>query len=63
MPRCPKDSTYKIGLYRTPVKSISGGGTYRCHIERSGLVPKMRELANLIFLSAHVAEAELWQRS
>lgn len=43
MPRCPKDSTYKIGLYRKPVRSVAGGGTYLCHIERSGLVPKMRE--------------------
>ena len=59
MPRCPKDSKYKIGLYRTPVRSVSGGGTYLCRIERLGLVPKMRELANLIFLSVHVEEAEL----
>ena len=25
MPRCPKDSKYKIGLYRTPVKLPAGG--------------------------------------
>lgn len=63
MPRCPKDSKYKIGLYRTPARSVAGGGTYLCHIEMVGQLAGQNEKANLIFLSAHVAEAELWQRS
>lgn len=44
MPRCPKDSQYKIGSYRTLVKSVAGGGTYLCHIERlASLLVKMRK--------------------
>lgn len=33
MPRCPKDSTYKIGLYRTPVKLSAGGERTKLHRE------------------------------
>lgn len=33
MPRCPKDSKYKIGLYRTPVKLPAGGERTKHHRE------------------------------
>ena len=44
MPRCPKDSKYKMGLYRKLVKSVAGSGTDRCRIERlASLLVKMRK--------------------
>lgn len=51
MPRCPKDSKYKIGLYRTPARSVAGGGTYLCHIEMVGQLAGQNEKAKRISFS------------
>ena len=55
MPRCPKDSKYKIGLYRTPAKSIAGGERTQPH----GRLPALAANAKH-FLPVYGAQAELW---
>lgn len=45
MPRCPKDSTYKIRLYRTPVKLPAGGERTKLHREVADR--QMRSISSL----------------
>lgn len=45
MPRCPKDSTYKIGLYRTSVKLPAGGERTKLHREVADR--QMRSISSL----------------
>lgn len=45
MPRCPKDSTYKIGLYRKLLKLIAGGERTKLHREVADR--QMRSISSL----------------